>query len=94
MTELDNYAQMLDEAGIEYERITEYNPFDITVMLFNQVLVRGIGDSRFSAVCHHGSYGFEDGLIEVWDYGNEDPVGFLTAEDAFALLEDWRQLND
>lgn len=45
-----------------------------------------IGD----AVCHFGSYGHQEGLIEVMGYpfdDEEDVVGFLTAEEIIHQIE-------
>ena len=44
----------------------------------------------WDAVCHSGSYGHEDGLIEVMGLGRDeedDVIGYLTAEDVLDLIE-------
>lgn len=47
---------------------------------------------EWDAICHYGSYGYEEGLLEI--YGNivpendyDDVMGWLTADDVIKLLE-------
>lgn len=43
---------------------------------------------RISIICCTGSYGYEQGLIEIWAPGSiTDPVGYLNADSAFALIK-------
>ena len=51
------------------------------------------GKKLWDAVCHRGSYGYENGLLEI--YGNivdekkdgDEVVGWLTADDVIARIE-------
>lgn len=90
MSELDKLEAYLKENGIGYKRIDEPsagNPWPR-----HQVLVFGQdGEIAWDAICHRGSYGFEQGLLEI--YGNivaeedgDSVVGWLTAEDVIERI--------
>lgn len=95
MSELDKLEKYLKEKHYRYERIKETpgtNPWARGYEV-NQIIVyddRGI--RQWDAVCHRGSYGFEQGLIEVMgksvvrsEYSVE---GYLTAEEIIKRLEE------
>lgn len=92
MTEMDKLAAMLDAAGVSFSRIEEplepalgeLIPFQWRI---NQIVVRDGLEPKLSAVCHFGSYGCKEGLIEAWCFSGE-PEGWLTAEQAFAYFMD------
>lgn len=47
---------------------------------------------RMSIICCSGSYGYEEGLVEMWAPSVfTDPVGYLSANSALALI---RKVND
>lgn len=48
-----------------------------------------IGDWDWDAVCHSGSYGHENGLIEVMGLPQcqDDVIGWLTAEDVLKMVD-------
>lgn len=50
----------------------------------NQIIIEK-GETKLSFICHYGSYGYEAGLIEVWDFEN-DPKGWLTAEQCKRII--------
>lgn len=82
MSEMEKLAVMLYGAGIEAVRVVEEAD---GIVRTNQILVEAPWKSRLSAICHRGSYGCEQGLIEVWNFSAfEQPVGWLTASEAFA----------
>ena len=68
-------------------------PFEVTVQsLFNaiSVLSPSIEDPAIDAICHEGSYGVENGLIEIMYHKLEvqdDVVGYLTPEEAAVCFE-------
>ena len=68
MSELDKLEKYLKENGYKYERIKEAlgtNPWARGYEV-NQIIVYDEnGDRQWDAICHRGSYGFEQGLIEV-----------------------------
>lgn len=48
-----------------------------------------IGDWDWDAICHNGSYGHEDGLIEVMGLPQcqDDVIGYLTAEEVLKMVD-------
>lgn len=46
------------------------------------------GKLFLSAICHPGSYGYEEGLIEVYN-GQNEPEGFLNPLEALEILKEW-----
>ena len=77
-TEMTKLAQALTINNIPFKK----RP------LFNGVQIIGDG---WDAICHDGSYGHEDGLIEVMglDDGSlrdDDVIGYLTADDVLKMV--------
>lgn len=68
--------------------LTSFNISFTTRSFFNGLQIVGDG---WDAICHDGSYGHEDGLIEVMglDDGNtsyDDVIGYLTAEQVLKMV--------
>lgn len=87
-TQLDILEQYLKSAGIKHERIDRDRKYIGNCVLqydWHQIKVLDDeGNYLWDAVCHFGSYGYEQGLLEI--YGSiadeDDPVvGWLTAQD-------------
>lgn len=55
-----------------------------------------IGDWDWDAVCHSGSYGHENGLIEVMGLPQcqDDVIGWLTAEDVLKMVDETRPIPE
>ena len=54
-----------------------------------QILAPSYDNPVIDAVCHWGTYGYEDGLIEIMSkYLDEDVKGWLTAEEAYNYFVD------
>ena len=95
MSELDKLEKYLKEKRYRYKRIKETpgtNPW-LRGYEKNQIIVyddRGI--RQWDAICHRGSYGFEQGLIEVMGEkivrGSDSVEGWLTADDVIKRLEE------
>lgn len=89
MSELDKLEEYLKEKGIEYERIDNHTDFpngdwhQICVPCYEQEF------RQWDAVCHAGSYGYEQGLLEIMGIicPDHDVLGFLTAEDVIKRIE-------
>ena len=49
-----------------------------------------VGDWDWDAICHSGSYGHENGLIEVMGLPQcqDDVIGYLTAEDVLKMVDE------
>ena len=41
----------------------------------------------WDVICHVGSWGYEQGLLEIM-IGNNEPTGYLTAEETFELIKE------
>ena len=95
MSEMEKLQKWLDKNNIKYERrIDDGVLIDITSgkrFNTNQILIKA-NDIELSFICHYGSYGYEQGLIEMYDRENE-PEGWLTAEKCINKLKEALQLN-
>lgn len=99
MSELDKLEQYLKEHDYPYKRIDEEGGqipgTEIWIGSIHQLIVYGDKEKSkrlWDAICHYGSYGFEQGLIEVMgetvvrsEYRVE---GYLTAEEIIQRLEE------
>lgn len=99
MTELEKLEKYLKANGYIFEHITEQAPEGTPEELcrhYNKIPWRDQiivydedGHRLWDAVCHIGSYGAEQDLIEVMgdQVTHDDVEGFLTAEDIIKVLE-------
>lgn len=89
MTELKKLKKYLEDKHIKH--ITK-KVFDLSSQEYDQIWVFD-KDGKYSwdAICHYGSYGHEQGLIEIMGdivRNTEDCVeGWLTANDIIARIE-------
>lgn len=58
-----------------------------------QILVTYKGNKFISVVFGEGTYGYEDGLMELWDY-DADPIGYLTAIGAHNIIMEKMEKNN
>lgn len=93
MTEFDKLEQMLADAGIRYERedkdgadgtyLFEYHqlrhPWDLDEDAEGMMYL-------WSAICSYGSYGYEEGLIELYGRNMSEPESYLSAEKCFEMI--------
>lgn len=87
MTEMSKLQKWLDDNGIKYERIIEERP----PLRRNQILIE-TDYKELSFICQWGSYGYYQGLIEMYDFQNE-PIGFLTAEECIDKIKEELRLK-
>lgn len=80
MSEMEKLQEWLDKKDIKYERYVEDGSFNR-----NQIIIE-TDEIKLSFICHYGSYGYQQGLIEMYDFENE-PIGFLTAKECISKLE-------
>lgn len=90
MDELNKLESYLKEKGIKYDR----NDREKTekVLDFHQIVVYDDNNPIWDAVCHTGSYGYEQGLLEIMGSIVSKDVcdsaeGWLTADDIIRRLE-------
>lgn len=89
LTELNKLETMLQQEDVQYQRIDnvgEVIPWiEYRVGEFHQIKVPSEG---WDVICHHGSFGVEQGLLEARGHritGNNDIVGYLTAQDVMNM---------
>lgn len=88
MSELDKLEKYLKDNNIRYDRIDEMGRYGR-----HQINVLDDCDNiLWDAICHRGSYGFEEGLLEIYgdivnDDDNDSVVGWLTAEDVIKRIK-------
>ena len=108
-TEFDKLVKMLDDAKIPYERndddpnsdfykLTGYQP--IKYIVYGKFPgIENIGRCVCSVVCGHGSYGGNEGLLEIMglltpeEEEQDSVVGWLTAEDVFDRIKNHYDSN-
>ena len=91
MSELDKLEKYLIEHGFDYERIDE--DVDDIINRHQIIVYDKKGTRQWDAICHFGSYGYKDGMLEVMgrpvvkntDY--DSVVGHLSAVDVIRRLE-------
>ena len=91
MKELDKLEAYLKENGFEYTR--EDNDCLERYMDKHQIIVYKNGEKQWDAICHSGSYGYEQGLLEImgtivdYEKDGDSVVGWLTADDIIQRLQ-------
>ncbi len=96
LKELDKLQKYLDENHILYERIDRPGLPALPGMeaIGNRHQINVIDEDKnviWDAICHYGSYGYEEGLLEVMGeklIGHDDVEGYLTADDVIKLIEE------
>lgn len=88
--EIDKLAVLLAKEGIPFV----LNPFTLGDEVSIQIVSPDNRSTMIDAVCHQGSYGHEEELLEIYMRGydyekdNDDGVrGWLTAEEAFEYFK-------
>ena len=78
-TEMMKLAFGLRDRGIGFKMQSFFDGIQIVV-----------GDFEWDAVCHSGSYGHENGLIEVMGLPqcHDDVIGYLTAEEVLKMVDE------
>ena len=100
LKELEKLVKYLIEHRIEYNRYDSDGKWDaghglVIEMDRHQICVPEEGKRcRWDAICQKGSYGCEQGLLEIYgeivdeEKDGDTVVGYLTAEDVIKRLED------
>lgn len=96
LDKLENYLkarseELLEESGITYERIDEWpEPIPGHFMDRHQIVVYKDGVRIWDVICHEGSYGCDEGLLEGMGtiFTQGDVEGWLTADDVIRRIEE------
>lgn len=91
MSELDKLEKYLKEHGYKYTRkdLDGIPPYGVE----HQIIVYKDGKRSWDAVCHPGSYGYKERLLEImgdivwYDIDGDSVRGWLTAGDVIARIE-------
>lgn len=93
MSELDKLERWLGENGHRFGYYTIRDDFDADYTRVNKHQIKVMnkdGEYLWDAICHYGSYGYEQGLLEI--AGNlvegGGVEGWLTAEDVIRKIEE------
>lgn len=97
LTQLDRLQELLrSEKSLlhveRYDQEAEFCQGYVAIAERHQIIVSlPDGTGRWDAICHPGSYGYEDGLLEVMGYPvtNDHVEGWLTADEIFARWQKW-----
>lgn len=99
LSEMDKLEAYLKRNGIEYYRMHLprcESEEGYVCEERNQIIVNDGEERQWDAICHRGSYGYEEGLLEIMgcivrdDYAVE---GWLTAADVIERIEEWQSSN-
>jgi hypothetical protein len=82
--EFVKFRELLDKAGIPWSDASEVKPY--------YIMHRTLGDG-FSVIYGHGSYGSDEGLLELSYIGEDDVIGHLTAEEVFQIINPKKPVN-
>lgn len=95
-SELDKLEQYLKKKKIKYERVDkdyEFYPDSPYLCEFNKHQIKVLNDEGgviWDVICHYGSYGYEQGLLEAMGeslIGHDDVEGWLTAKEVIDMYE-------
>lgn len=99
LSEFNKLEEYLKVKGIPYERISEDTKYDpehphyIEELERHQLIVYDErGNRLWDAICHYGSYGAEEGLLEIYGeivspMAGDSVEGWLTAEDVIKRID-------
>lgn len=88
LAEFNKLEKMLIDAKIEYVKVVK-----LPIIMdydFHQLRSEEICDDKllWDVICHKGSYGYGDGLLEMWGKDIDEPIGWLTAEECLKKIKD------
>lgn len=84
-TEIQRLRDFLDENSINYE-VRDWGESDNGFRESYNLHVLN-GDIRYSFLLSRGSYGREEGLIELYGF-SEEPTGWLTADECMKIIKE------
>jgi hypothetical protein len=89
LTELNKLEEYLKDHGFDYVREDWTNMESLDdIYDHHQIIVMEDGRRVWDVVCHYGSYGAVEGLLEgMGEIFEEDVEGWLTADEVIARIE-------
>lgn len=93
MSELDKLEEYLKARGCEYERYDDDTLWGDYSLNRHQIIVYHDGDRSWDAICQAGSFGYKEGLLEIYgdivwyDIDGDSVRGWLTAQDVINRIE-------
>ena len=97
LTQLDKLERYLKENGIRYERFDKEELIDQDNLRYelerHQIYVPCSEEAEWGVICQRGSYGAEEGLLEIYgsivrsDAG-DSVEGYLSAENVIERIEE------
>lgn len=97
LAELDKLEDYLKKHNIEYERCDEDGEWlpeaECVIRECHQIAVPSYDRKKWDAICHRGSYGYSQGLLEIMGTivrrgAKEKVEGWLTADDVIQRIEE------
>ena len=97
LQELDKLEKLLRERGLNVERCDEVKNFELPwigeITRHQVTVIDEKGKVVFDAICQTGSYGYQQGLLEIMDGTlkltkvDDEVEGWLTADEIMKRLE-------
>ena len=86
LKEFDDLEKMLADEGIAYCR-EDTSEFGCS---FHQLRADENPGDRWTwdVICFKGTFGYEQGLLEMWGKNMNDPEGYLTAKECFEKIKE------
>lgn len=89
LTEFNKLCKMLLKNDIKFEFKPRLGGMSLAIPNYKTFSTEHNGNRSISVICFDGSYGSENGLLEIYAPGlNEGVEGHLTADEAFEYIED------
>ena len=89
LTQFQKLCFMLNDANIGYDTGARLGGMALTIPSEKAFSLKHDGNRTISVICNSGSYGREQGLLEIYAPGlNEGVEGWLDADEAFSYIKD------
>ena len=89
LTQFQKLCFMLNDANIGYETKARAGGMSLAIPDYKSFSTDHDGNRTVSVICFSGSYGGEQGLLEIYAPGlNEGVEGWLDADEAFSYIKD------
>ena len=89
LAEFQKLCFMLNDESIKYETKAQLGGMGLAIPSFEAFSTVAYHRNRSIYIMHSGSYGREQGLLEIYAPGlNQGVEGWLTAEEAFDYIKD------